>query len=127
MKRLLVVVCIYFSPFVHAESLPVSQALSQATLPNPAMSNAIYLYSKAAYQQAVMQQRNCDQLNTLEVSGIDQRFANARTKMLSLYGKKVFRKSPPTSTVVPAECNEEMIKIYSDHVYDLERILNSAS
>ncbi len=123
MKRLLVVVCIYFSPFAQAETLP-SQSQSQAAAPNPAMSNAIYLYSQAAYQQAVMQQRNCDQFNASEVNAIDQRFANARIKMLTLYGKKVFRMSPPTSTVVPAECNEEMIKIYSDHVSDLEKYLN---
>ncbi|MDE2421748.1 MAG: hypothetical protein KGO49_11290 [Gammaproteobacteria bacterium] len=126
MKRLLIALCICFSPFAQAETLP-SQSQSQAAVLNPAMSNAIYLYSQAAYQQAVMQQRNCDQFNASEVNAIDQRLANTRIKILSLYGKKAFRKSPPTSTVVPAECNEEMIKIYSDHVSDLEKFLNSAS
>jgi len=127
MKRLLIVMCISLSPLAQAETVLAGSLHSQTTTLNPAMSNAIYLYSKAAYQQAVMQQRNCDQLNASEVNQIDQRFANARTRMLALYGKKVFRMSPPTSTAIAAECNEEMIKIYSDHVADLEKTLNPSS
>ena len=127
MKRLLIAVWICLSPLAQAETVLTGSSQPQATALNPAMSNTIYLYSQAAYQQAVMQQRNCDQLNASEVNAIDQRFANARMKMLKLYGKKIFRMNPPTSTVIPAECDEEMIKIYSDHVSDLEKSLTSSS
>ncbi len=127
MKCLWIAVWICLSSLAQAETESVGSPQSQATALNPAMSNTIYLYSQAAYQQAVMQQRNCDQLNASEVNAIDQRFANARMKMLKLYGKKIFRMNPPVSTVIPAECNEEMIKIYSDHVSDLEKFLNPSS
>lgn len=127
MNKILIVMWVCLSSLAHAETVSARSPQPQATALNPAMSNAIYLYSQAAYQQAVMQQRNCDQLNASEVNMIDQRFTNARMKMLRLYGKKIFRMNPPVSTVVPAECNEEMIKIYSDHVSDLEKSLNPSS
>lgn len=125
MKHLLIAASLCLTPLAYADTAPASQP--QATTASQALSHILFLYSRAAYLHDVMVIRSCDQLNGSAVNAIDQRFANARTKILAVYGKYAFKHSPPTSTAMALACDRDMIRTYDDQVSELEKTLNSPS
>jgi|GEM_PF-2684333 len=132
MKHLTIAAWICLVPLAHAEdvmpaSAPISQPQVHVAAPDPQMMSAVYLYSKAAYAQEVMRIRNCDQIDASKVGGIDQRLANARIKMQTLYGRKVLRAMPPVTPAIPGNCDGIQIANYGDQVTELEKSLKTTS
>ncbi len=125
MKLLLIAASLCLTPLAYADTAPARQP--QATAPSQALSHALYLYSRAAYLHDMMIIRSCDQLDASAVNTIDQRFANARTRILAVYGQYAFQHSPPTSTALGLACDRDMIRTYGDQVSELEKVLNSSS
>ena len=125
MKHLLIAASLCLTPLAHADTAPASQP--QATAPSQALPHLLYQYSRAAYLHDVMIIRSCDQLNAAAVNSLDQRFANARTKILAIYGPYAFQHAPQTSSALSMACDRDMIRSYDDQVTELEQVLNSPS
>jgi len=131
MRYLLLIALMCLTPIIQADTPPASQPqsnqkASSAAIPNKTMFSAIFLYGRASYFHDIMQYRNCAQINADLVNSTDQRLDNARLKMIALYGEQVFAGHPPKLPVRDGACDEFTIDSYSNHVAELEQLLNSA-
>jgi hypothetical protein len=126
--------CVKTKHFVMAMLALLAAGVAQAQVngvPPPknatqAMYMSIFLYGRASYFHAIVQQRHCDQMDANTVSAIDQRFENVRAQLVARYGDAIARADKPVNGP-QAPCLPGTLASYSNHVAEVEQIIQESS
>jgi len=87
----------------------------------------VYLYAVANYFRVLTQQRHCDLLNGALFDATNKRFEDARLRLASRYGEKLFPAGMAVGgPIQDAACDPPTLMSYGNHVAQLERQLDAS-
>lgn len=95
-------------------------------MPNQTAASAVFLFGRANYFRAIVKVRKCDSFDAGAFAAINQRFENARVQLAGRYGENLFPFDKPVGGPVrDGECDRVTLDSFSNHVAEIEQLLNA--
>jgi len=111
------------SLFCASEARPQEASASTSKSLSRAEIGALFLYGRANYFRAIIKQRKCADLDPAAFSATSQKLEDARARLATQYGERVFPVDKPVDPIPDGLCDRATLMSYANHVNELEQFL----